>query len=1059
MVDSLDKLIERREKIIRAYEENEGFSDGIHMLLTDLYPDSAHFIYELLQNAEDMNATLARFMLKEDGLWFEHNGTKRNFNLADIDAITNIGHNVFKKNDPTSIGKFGVGFKAVFAYTATPEIHSGDYHFKIRDYFVPDMKDVPRTETIDDTGVEWTKFYLPFNNPQKGKTKAYTECLDGLKSIDIATLLFLQHINKIECIIGDEKEAVLERFVENDYYITLTKSSPNYEIQTSKWLRFCKPITIIDDKKSYKEFIISIAYSLKKNSNTDQDVIVPVTDIGRTFIYFPAEKEYSGLRFYINAPFASTVARDSVRNCEENLIIINAIAELVAESVGKVKQIGLLDHHFFEILPNAKDNLSTFYSCIRNAVYEVFQDNEYLPTRIRNRYTSAKNAIIGSSTIAFLFPEEYLLTLLGIEKKWLANASRNSLADQFIRSLGIYEFNNISFVNLFDDEHRRNTQMFLNQMNAKNINWFTRFFDYSSDVIKLLTLKHEEDFQYNLRLAKCIPCIDGQLYAPSDIYILPVNVNLIDKSTRVVNSDLFFMNGEYKETVYDFLNDFLEVKIYGPRTEIENILQKYTYGKILKLNDEYFSDIWRLIQYDEKERMSDSNNKSKSLNLASYSLFLYNDPEDNEFHLTRAEYLYLGKSYNNEIGKIIASVLNKPCLAEIYKEKFNESQIKSFINFAVRCGIKRELRIISCDVMNNPQFNEKLRTHAKINNNGTRLDYTIDELPLLLSSKNFKISKHIWELLSKEKTAKYAIATFSPNGSAYSKTCESTLIYYLKKYPWVPNKNGKLVKSSTLSIKNIHKDFVYQEELPLLKALQFNSDNTKQKEELAYAESILKKNNMVSISIERLAELEKIEDEFEHHTQQSYIAPRSGTDLLNSENKQKKGKYNDEGLVTKNGKTNIEKTFAESQKKSQIVKQLFGRISETNSLEKETLLKWYNGVCQICGASITTYNHKKHFIARNIIGTENISFSIRQTLQYAWNSLCLCPNCAAKYKYCSKDISDFFIKFSEYTAEQYCDDIAVKIILDDEEYIIHYKPEHFELLRNAIKILDKEYSK
>ena len=50
---------------------------------TGFYPDPAHFIYELLQNAEDMEATEVSFKLFPDKLIFEHNGTKRE-NLSGI---------------------------------------------------------------------------------------------------------------------------------------------------------------------------------------------------------------------------------------------------------------------------------------------------------------------------------------------------------------------------------------------------------------------------------------------------------------------------------------------------------------------------------------------------------------------------------------------------------------------------------------------------------------------------------------------------------------------------------------------------------------------------------------------------------------------------------------------------------------------------------------------------------------------------------------------------------------------------------------------------------------
>lgn len=128
--ETFEELREARMRLKKAHEENN--FEGFNKLLYELYPDTAHFIYELLQNAEDMHATVARFILSENAIEFEHNGTKRSFNLADVDAITNIGNNAEKRNDVTAIGKFGIGFKAVFAYTDTPEIHSGDYHLKLK---------------------------------------------------------------------------------------------------------------------------------------------------------------------------------------------------------------------------------------------------------------------------------------------------------------------------------------------------------------------------------------------------------------------------------------------------------------------------------------------------------------------------------------------------------------------------------------------------------------------------------------------------------------------------------------------------------------------------------------------------------------------------------------------------------------------------------------------------------------------------------------------------------------------------------------------------------------
>ena len=48
---------------------------GIRESIIEKYSEKAHFVYELLQNADDVNATYVRFKLREEGLYFIHNGT------------------------------------------------------------------------------------------------------------------------------------------------------------------------------------------------------------------------------------------------------------------------------------------------------------------------------------------------------------------------------------------------------------------------------------------------------------------------------------------------------------------------------------------------------------------------------------------------------------------------------------------------------------------------------------------------------------------------------------------------------------------------------------------------------------------------------------------------------------------------------------------------------------------------------------------------------------------------------------------------------------------------
>ena len=193
---TFDELKSKRKEMVRSMKENDAF-DGIKNLLTELYPDKAHFIYELLQNAEDMNATQVKFQLFDDKLVFTHNGNKRGFTLEDVEAITNISKGT-KKDDPTTIGQFGVGFKAVYAYTDSPEIYSGDHCFKIIDMLIPEDEGVQQQNSKDQT-----KFVFPFNNADKPKEKALDEIIEGLCGLDETAILFLNHIKLIDYDLPD----------------------------------------------------------------------------------------------------------------------------------------------------------------------------------------------------------------------------------------------------------------------------------------------------------------------------------------------------------------------------------------------------------------------------------------------------------------------------------------------------------------------------------------------------------------------------------------------------------------------------------------------------------------------------------------------------------------------------------------------------------------------------------------------------------------------------------------------------------------------------------------
>ena len=232
-VSSFEEFLQDRSDYIRIARKN-GFEEGLRNLLSELYPDNAHFIYEMLQNAEDARATSVDFRLQANHLVVTHDGA-RPFALNDIESITSIGQST-KKDDETSIGKFGVGFKAVFAYTTRPEVRSGQFAFVIEDLFVPRLTDgsVPPGTT---------SFTFPFDRPEKATDIAVAEVQRGLEELDEKTLLFLNHISTISYSLPNGTTAIVMREEHSDLTITITKEVGG-TVTDSKWLRLVGDSTV-----------------------------------------------------------------------------------------------------------------------------------------------------------------------------------------------------------------------------------------------------------------------------------------------------------------------------------------------------------------------------------------------------------------------------------------------------------------------------------------------------------------------------------------------------------------------------------------------------------------------------------------------------------------------------------------------------------------------------------------------------------------------------------------------------------------------------------------------
>ena len=171
-----------REENIARY----GWDTAVLDLLGQLYSERTHFIFELIQNAEDAGATELSFELFSDRLEVRHDG--RPFTEADVRGVCGVGQS---RKSLTSIGQFGIGFKSVYAYTRTPRVYSAGEHFRIETYVRPfpvEPLDLPDSVTL---------FVFPFDHDTVTAAVAVQEISAALNALRPGTLLFLANIARL----------------------------------------------------------------------------------------------------------------------------------------------------------------------------------------------------------------------------------------------------------------------------------------------------------------------------------------------------------------------------------------------------------------------------------------------------------------------------------------------------------------------------------------------------------------------------------------------------------------------------------------------------------------------------------------------------------------------------------------------------------------------------------------------------------------------------------------------------------------------------------------------
>ena len=800
---------------------------GIRRLVEDLYPDSAHFIYELLQNAEDTEASEVSFTLFKEQLVFEHNG--RAFNEADIYAITTIGEGTKSDNDD-KIDRFGIGFKAVFAYTDTPRIWSPNFAFEISEMVLP--AELALNPSLGDR----TRFEFPFDSSKKPAADAFSEVKAGLEELSADTLLFLSHIESIDWRVEGKTQARLLRISHFEHHLETRRDSGEGETGSLHFLRFTQPVERLKNRYAAIAFELDPlpgGNSSSANSSLAKRFRITPAKRGRVAVYFTCANETSGLRFHLHAPFVPEPSRASVKETPANEPLFQQLATLAADSLPTVRNLGLLDREFLAVLPNQNDGIHKRYTCVREAIVRAMNEQPLTPTHSGD-HSPAKHLLRARAALKDLLNTEDITVLCDsgeARNDWAVGATEYNAVDRFLRSLDIKGWDVEQLVAALNPKHPPRVadggrivtvdgpdERVIELLRSKSDNWHQALY--------ALLYREFEDRMSEVRDLPIVRLSTGEYRAGRNCYF-PTDEVQEDPILPRVARDTYTSDGSKIEQ--SKARQFLEaigVRKVGEREHVEAILgQRYS---------------------DEAEAPGE---RIHEKDLRRFIALVKDDPQTatifSDYRIFRCEgdiwvppgQAYLDSPYLETGLRAFFGTLNdnkedkRPVALSDRYLKYRISKVELIV-FAKATGVQSKLvpqkQLIWC----HPNIGRILMDYPGTRTTPSSItsDWMIPNLELALKRSSEDVSRLIWNTMMKAQ-GEVLVAKYRPNQQHPTKTEPSTLVLTLRKLPWIPQGNGEFVPPAKASRELLPNGFAFDPGWSWLEAIGFGGESARRDEE------------------------------------------------------------------------------------------------------------------------------------------------------------------------------------------------------------------------------------
>ena len=462
--------------IQKQKEKSEDRDNLLKLISRSLYGEAIHYALELIQNAEDEDSSCIEFIFDKDQAIVINDG--RPFDKEDVWGICSVKTGRKKRK----IGFFGIGFKAVFNITKTPQIISGKFNFELHDFIYPKaLTSIPKLAKNHYTTSKGSIFVLPYHPELPSPDKL----IESFSQIDEKLLLFLESVQRLEFsdlinrnkwTIQKKPEAESAFSIDGEEAKYSTVSLTNSLTGETKWKVFHRDLPVKDinivpqGKEGIKNTRITIAFLL------NAEIRDKIKKGGVVYCYLPTKKR-TDLPFLIQADFLPTIGRENISEDplsggSWNTWLMHELGILAGNAINELKHEEAVGRAIYDFIPMEDEIQDELIKHLYKSLFETLQQKDIAKTT--KGWLTPKNCAIPNNDALrelLIEPDLHVLFHPGVSYADAALSEKENFtrAEKVLFELGAIIIRLDEIVAFLGNEK---------YLNNKKEPWFLNLYDY-----------------------------------------------------------------------------------------------------------------------------------------------------------------------------------------------------------------------------------------------------------------------------------------------------------------------------------------------------------------------------------------------------------------------------------------------------------------------------------------------------------------------------------------------------------------------------------------------------